>query len=317
MGIKEAVKPIRRVVNRVLGYPDEVVVEPTNYCNLECPACASRRDQWDGERGYMDLASFQQMVEELEGKTLRMAFIGRGEPTLHPQIDAMVRFAHERGFKTIMLSNGTLLSVQERADRLAAAGLDRITIGLDGLTQESYEAVRKGGKVDDVFQALANITQAKRAGSQIALNVHVLLTKYNEGQLAEYAKLRDKYDIDGLTYSHIMVPGEIGLQCPERFEKLVAAYVLEEAQPYHRFGDKSPGKCGSSKRTSIRYDGDMQLCCRDTTSHRGLGNVFEEGFFTVWNRNRETRVRVRDKSFDVCTYCSKSVGYERQNKVQS
>jgi len=180
MRLAQVTKTIRRLANRMLDYPDEVVVEPTNNCNLNCPACASRRDEWDGERGYMDVSAFESMVEELEGKTFRLAYIGRGEPTLHPEIDNMVRFASRRGFKTLMLSNGVLLNQQDRVDGLVESGLDRITIGLDGLTQESYEHVRCGGNVEEVFGALSKITEAKAQGANIALHVHMLLTKYNE-----------------------------------------------------------------------------------------------------------------------------------------
>lgn len=308
-------RPARRILNRLLDYPDEIVVEPTNNCNLNCPACASRREEWTGERGYVDISSFMCLVDEIKERVMRMAFVGRGEPLLHPQIFDMVRYAHDRGFKTLMLSNGTLLNSPKKIEQLVNSGLDRITMGLDGLDQHSYEMVRRGGKVDDVFGALSKLTEAKQNGADIKVHLHFLMTRFNEGQLSDFKKLKDKYDIDSLSSSHIMVPGEIGLINSEKFDKMVRDYVLPDGLKYHCFTNKAPGECSASRRTSIRYNGDMQLCCRDTIENRGLGNVFEEGFFKVWRRNQIIRKDVKKKNFPVCTYCSRSVGYERQNKI--
>jgi MoaA/NifB/PqqE/SkfB family radical SAM enzyme len=79
------------------------------------------------------------LVKEVRGKVFRMTYSGRGEPTLHPDIFKMIRFAHDSGLKTMMNSNGQLLDDDEVIMELLSSGLDSLHLSLDGSTQDTYE----------------------------------------------------------------------------------------------------------------------------------------------------------------------------------
>ena len=75
-------------MTEVEGSPRKVYVEPTNACNLACATCV--RHSWDEPEGFMDWATFEAVVDGLEpGGTV--AFMGLGEPLLHPRFLEMVR----------------------------------------------------------------------------------------------------------------------------------------------------------------------------------------------------------------------------------
>lgn len=122
--------------NRPLGV---LRLSLTARCNLACPYCLP-----DGQEppGLLSLAERLLLVEtavELGVHTLRLT---GGEPLLHPDLEALIRAlaplrqrpqGDRRGrLRQIALtSNGSLLSA-ERAVALRQAGLERITLSLDG-----------------------------------------------------------------------------------------------------------------------------------------------------------------------------------------
>ena len=77
--------------------PDDRVrkayVEPTNACNLDCKTCV--RHSWDEPEGFMEWATFESVVDGLAqataGEPGTAAFMGLGEPLLHPRFLDMVR----------------------------------------------------------------------------------------------------------------------------------------------------------------------------------------------------------------------------------
>ena len=78
----------------VAGRPSKAYVEPTNACNLACATCV--RHAWDEPEGFMEWATFEAVADGLApGGTV--AFMGLGEPLLHPGFLDMVRLAKERG----------------------------------------------------------------------------------------------------------------------------------------------------------------------------------------------------------------------------
>jgi MoaA/NifB/PqqE/SkfB family radical SAM enzyme len=128
---------------------NKIYVEPTTRCNLDCVTCI--RHSWDEPFGVMDWAVYQALIDGLtdfpEAKTI--AFAGFGEPLLHPRFPDMVRFAHERGLRTEMTSNAMLLT-SSLAEKVIDAGLDQLTVSIDGMSNESHGAVRPGASLEEI-----------------------------------------------------------------------------------------------------------------------------------------------------------------------
>ena len=76
------------------GRPAKVYVEPTNACNLACTTCV--RHAWDEPEGFMEWATFEAVVDGVAGPGAEagpgtVAFMGLGEPLMHPRFLDMVR----------------------------------------------------------------------------------------------------------------------------------------------------------------------------------------------------------------------------------
>lgn len=140
----------------------KIYVEPTNRCNIACRTCI--RNNWDVEMGDMGAATYERVLEGLEGFHPRptVFFGGLGEPLAHEGIAGMVAEARARGARTELISNGTLLT-RERSRALIGAGLDMLWISLDGATPESYADVRLGAALPQVLDNLRRFRRLRPA----------------------------------------------------------------------------------------------------------------------------------------------------------
>jgi len=65
-----------------------------------------------------------------------------GEPLLRPDIFKIARYGTDKGLRMVMAPNGTLIT-EANAQEMVAAGIQRISISVDGATQESHDRFRQ------------------------------------------------------------------------------------------------------------------------------------------------------------------------------
>lgn len=127
----------------------KIYVEPTNRCNLSCVTCI--RHSWDESFEDLSWPAYRNLIEGLadfpEAETI--AFAGFGEPLLHPRFPDMIRLAHDSGLRTEMTTNAMLLT-SALAERLVDAGLDQVTVSIDGTSDPSHGAIRPGASLDRI-----------------------------------------------------------------------------------------------------------------------------------------------------------------------
>jgi uncharacterized radical SAM superfamily Fe-S cluster-containing enzyme len=120
------------------------LVEVTSSCNLRCPMCFAESGP-GGE--HVDFATYARMVDrvvELEGVADVIQLSG-GEPTLHPDILRMVRYAYERPIQAVMINtNGLRLAHDPGLAEALAPMRDRLEVYLqfDGFDERTYTALR-------------------------------------------------------------------------------------------------------------------------------------------------------------------------------
>ena len=169
----------------------------TARCNLACPYCLP-----DGQEppGLLNLEQRLQVIQAAVALGAQSLRLTGGEPLLHSQLDALISAVQPlraQGLREITLtSNGTLLSAS-RAHALRAAGLDRITLSLDGA--DGASVARMAGLADAragkraLTAVLEAIEHARAAGfdpaaGQLKLNA-VIQRGRNDDQVVPLAGL--------------------------------------------------------------------------------------------------------------------------------
>jgi MoaA/NifB/PqqE/SkfB family radical SAM enzyme len=148
-------------VRRPVDQLSWVYIEPTNQCNLTCKTCV--RNVWDEPYGQMSAATFDRIMEGLEGfkSLVAISFGGYGEPLSHPHIVEMVARAKQTGARVELITNGTQLN-RDLSRQLIDVGLDVLWVSLDGATPESYADVRLGARLPQVIENVAGFRDSRR-----------------------------------------------------------------------------------------------------------------------------------------------------------
>ncbi len=189
-----------------LGRPTGVLrLSLTARCNLACPYCCP-----DAEDPPQLLSPPERrlLVEAAAGLGFRRLRLTGGEPLLHRGLEALLKALRplrqrsaddpRGGLDEIALTTNGVLLTGERARALKAAGLDRITVSLDGTDGASVARMGgiSGGEAAGaavLVKVLTALEQARAAGfdpaaGQLKLNA-VIARGRNDDQLLPLADL--------------------------------------------------------------------------------------------------------------------------------
>lgn len=151
--------------------------EVTRRCNLNCVHCraAAERGPYPGELGTGEALA---LIDEIVSFTRPVVILTGGEPLMREDIYDLASYGTQKGLRMVMAPNGTLLDA-EKAARLKASGIQRVSISLDGATAETHDRFRQ---VEGAFSgALRGIEFLKGAGLEFQINTTV--TQKNFGEL--------------------------------------------------------------------------------------------------------------------------------------
>jgi MoaA/NifB/PqqE/SkfB family radical SAM enzyme len=125
-------------------------------CNLACDYCTITPEM---RRRALSAERVAREIERAAARGFReIAFTG-GEPTLRPDLPALVKHAKRRGFEHVKVaSNGLRYAHAEYLDHLLACGVDRFHVSLHAFDDAAYErTVRLAGTALLRRQALTNL----------------------------------------------------------------------------------------------------------------------------------------------------------------
>ncbi len=266
-------------------------ISVTDRCNFRCTYCMPKEvfDQNYPYLSHQELLSF----EEIARLTSIFATLGvekirltGGEPLLRKNLEvliemlAKVRTLDGKPLDLTLTTNGSIL--RKKAAALKAAGLQRLTISLDGLNDEIF---KKMNDVDfPVADVLDGIAAAQEAGFEnIKINM-VVKKGTNDHEIIPMAKLfkgsgitlrfiefMDVGSSNGWNMAEVLPSKEVIAKIHEIFplEAIEANYTGEVAQRW-RYVDGS-GEigvissvtqtfCHECTRVRISTDGKMYLC---------------------------------------------------------
>jgi MoaA/NifB/PqqE/SkfB family radical SAM enzyme len=184
------------------GRPRKVYVEPTNACNLACATCV--RHSWDEPEGFMEWATFDALAHGLEtGGTI--AFMGLGEPLLHPRFLEMVRLTKERGLRAEVTTNALLLD-DAMAEGLLGAGLDQLVVSIDGANAEAFDRVRSGASLERVIENVRRLHDARgpNYGPGTQIGVEFVAMRSNVDELPGLGRLAAQLGASFIIVSNVL-----------------------------------------------------------------------------------------------------------------
>jgi MoaA/NifB/PqqE/SkfB family radical SAM enzyme len=265
--------------------PNAVQIELVEGCNLRCAVCGL-----NGIRGKDN--DYKAMTEDTLHSAItqmvkldwnpRIEFAMHGEPSMHPRFNNMIAVARKAGpkFQIMMTSNGGGFLSKPGPYAKVAGFFDA---GGNVLAFDDYEN--------------ANLVPKIRAALE-------------------------KQPLDVQTFEYPLDPkGNPHRRGPVTERKLVFIQDLITASKgthshvnNHAGAGGPPNENGQGKRCakpfrelSIRWDGNVAVCCNDWRGLYKCGNVVEDGLDEVWNGNAMGAARIklyhRERDFGPCAGC--------------
>ena len=166
---------------------DRCYIEITNTCNLNCHFCPKHTRK----KRQLSAEEFDLLTDKIRGKVCFLYFHIMGEPLLHPLLPEFINTAREKGFKTVLTSNGTLLpKAMDLLDTLP----HKIQLSL-----HSHESNAKGELASYMNEVMTFSTQAAEKGTCIVLRL------WNQG-----GKDRENEEVMAVSYTHLRAHETVG-----------------------------------------------------------------------------------------------------------
>ena len=169
-------KSVFKLLGDVLehGGPGYLQFAITNICNAKCDFCGFAVDRFDPrQRRSVTLQEAKDVIDiAVKNHIGYLLFVG-GEPLVHKEIRAMVRYAAGRGIHPMICTNGSLWT-DENMRALAHDGLSSVIMSIDSHDVAKHEenrglpeVCRKIRRANEVFHDLGIQTTASVTASKL------------------------------------------------------------------------------------------------------------------------------------------------------
>ncbi|OFW67366.1 MAG: cyclic pyranopterin phosphate synthase [Actinobacteria bacterium RBG_16_68_21] len=315
----------RDTLNRPLH---DLRISVTDRCNFRCTYCMPKevfgRDyEFLARQLLLTFEEITRLTRLFVGLGVRKVRLTGGEPLLRTDVEELVAMlAAIEGVDDLTLTtNGSLL--ERKAEALAAAGLDRVTVSLDSLNDTTFQAM------NDVGYPVAKVLEAIEAASTAGLgpvkvnvvvkrgvNDHevVAMARHFKGtpHIVRFIEYMDVGHTNGWRLDDVVPAADViaTISAAMPLEAIAPNYPGEVANRY-RYADGS-GEigviasvtrpfCGGCTRARLSAEGSLYTCLFATGGH-DLRAMLRDGaddaaitaaITGVWERRRDRYSEIR------------------------
>ena len=289
--------------------PISITIEPTTACNLGCPECPSGLKKFTRPEGNLKQDFYQKVIDQTYKKSYYLNFYFQGEPFINPDFLEMVKYADDKKMYTATSTNAHFLN-EANAQKTIESGLSRLTISIDGTTQETYESYRKNGSLEKVIAGTKNIIKWKKElkSNTPYIIFQFLVVKPNEHQIEDAKKLADELGVD-----------EIRFKTAQLYDFKHGNNLMPSIEKYSRYKKKADGTYRLKNRMLnecwrmwsscvITWDGKVVPCCFDKDATHQLGEIEQTPLKEIWKSKPYNDFRkallTNRQEIDICQNCT-------------
>lgn len=253
----------------VRDFPLHLDVEVSSRCNLRCTFCDKLSLLSPDQLGDIDFRLYQKILDECEGGRLwGLKLSYRGEPLLHPRLVEMVAYAKARGVLDVYFNTNGMLLTPDKSQGLMDAGLDRISVSVEGTDPLAFERERKGAKFHRILDNLDNLISLRNQKGYNNPRVRVQTVKFADLDLEDYRDfwLSHADEVAAIDYKD-SINRRQGLvnrdwACPQLWQRM-----------------------------TIEWTGAIMPCNNDDFRHLCVGNVKDRSVASCWHDHSVNRAR--------------------------
>ena len=289
----------------ISGMPLTAGIEITNFCNLNCPECASGSDKMTRARGFMTEKLFDKFIAESAPYLYNINLYFQGEPMLHP---LFFDFIKKCGNVRITVSTNGHFLTEENSHKLAESAINKLIVSLDGMDTETYLKYRVGGDFEKVLSGIKIFSkELLRIKSSVKLEIQFLVNRYNEFQIPDIEKFAKEVKASlKLKSMQVLNNGKTEDWMPEN--KKFRRYRKNESGIFELNNSFNNSCLRLWMNPVITWDGKVVPCCFDKDADHVMGDLNEESLREIWhgekfNLFRDAVLKGR-QAIEICRNCT-------------
>ena len=272
------------------NFPLFLDIEVTNNCNYKCKFCATTYFDSSIKKGFIDYDTVKKIIDEgIKEGLYGVKFNDRGEPLLHKEIVKFVKYAKVSGLIDVYFNTNAILLKEETAEALIEAGVDRISISIEGYNKDVYEKFRVGGDFERVFSNIKKLKEVKKrkCSEKPKIRIQTVLLNELSKDLNNYANFWSPF-ADEICYIDYKEESDSSLRMKD----------LEYPWACHQLW----------QRMIIWWDGTILPCNEDDRGQFALGNIRDRSIKSAWDSIyhgilREKHIAGKSHEIPVCNTC--------------
>ena len=210
----------------------------------------------------MSAQEFDLVTDRLRDRAIFLYFHLMGEPMLHPLLPDFIRMAREKGFKTVLTSNGTL---PVKAMRLLSSLPHKVQLSL-----HSHESNGKGILAEYIDKVMQFAIPAAEQGTCVVLRL------WNQG-----GRESENEQVMQLLEKYVQKPWHErpdGYRlCDNLYLEFDRKFRWPEVEPPSNSPEGPEIFCKAlHKQIGVLSDGSLVPCCMDHNGDIILGNLFTQ-----------------------------------------
>lgn len=276
---------------------NQIYLETTTRCNLQCPYCYAHSGEADTED--LDTAVMLELLERLDDLGVMTVVFTGGEPLLRKDIFDLLLQAEKLAISPALFTNGTLLN-EEIIDRLAEINLQVVSIGLnDFSTRLSNPDDREACALAENIRLLVS--------KNIKTRINVVLTREAAACFDHVGPLLADLGVKNIVIDSPILMGrarnqtELSIPAAEisdfikQVNEMIKAHSKDKPldAPKIEFQNSLPETRANKRQTfslcgvgtscfCIRANGDVVLCPVLSGPEFVGGNILKENIADIW-----------------------------------
>tara|TARA_A100001011_G_scaffold365370_1_gene416957 strand:- start:116 stop:1204 length:1089 start_codon:yes stop_codon:yes gene_type:complete len=297
------------------SYPNTVVLELVNRCNLACPFCK----QWfrnDAIKSTLDDETLDKIFDDFEKNNLNSLMLTASEPLLYKNIDKVLDRAEKAKIMDVFLfTNGALLN-EKNAKIILNSCITRLFISIDAFSKETYDKVRipvskRLYKTDRLKELEENILRFMKLRKELKTDLPLVRTSFlaykeNKSEINDFVK-KWKQIVDSVEIQTEMVPS-FEMKSKDRNKNIQNWYKELVDGPINSANNN--GKVYSCRepwsQISVYADGTIVPCCTPFGRNIPIGNIKNQTIKEAWNGKEINKIRSdfkKNTPNEVCKAC--------------
>lgn len=268
---------------RVKGF----ILNYSNKCNFTCPHCYTRSGAGEYGETTLTIGDIKKLADEADALGVYEIDIQGGEPLINPQLFEILEAIQTDRFYVYITTNGWFLD-QKMAEKLAKAGVDRVSVSIDAFSAEEHDTFRR--KKGAFEKCINSLTYVQEAGMKAYVNIVVGHYNARSEELKKFVNYLDKNNW-GIVFNCASPTGNwrnnydvmLTQEDSEALEQLKKEYpsIIRDLWNYFNPDDKLVYGCPAVNLFYVNPAGDILPC---PYIHAKLGNIKEEPLKDIIDR---------------------------------